>query len=141
MWTCRATDNPSVIKLIDGHAATSGRDWAEQLETLAGDAITGKVLCVCAGLAIARRCETSTMPADDQALSVLQQWIDDPTDQRFERLSAWLIDDPPSRRDPEMAPVTGWALRVATSSVGNYEAGFALAALCERAEAAGLYPV
>jgi hypothetical protein len=32
------------------------------------------------------------------------------------------------------------ALRVATSSVGNYEAGFALAALCERAEAAGLDP-
>ena len=106
------------------------------------DPITGKVLCACAAMGIARGVMRDSKFNSQQAtdaLVLLQQWIDDPIDERFDRICSLLfgVDAPVL----DQFGVTGWSLRVATSSVGNYEAGWALSGTCEAALKAGYIPV
>lgn len=67
------------------------------------------------------------------ALTLLENWIDDPTDSRFEHIHELLFADTTSLDD-----VVWWALRVATASVGNKEAAWALSALCDHSASLGL---
>ncbi|WP_020470403.1 hypothetical protein [Zavarzinella formosa] len=115
--------------------------WCGRLESAAGNAILGKVLCVCAAAAVARAVLQVTPRVSDQAsdaLKLLCRWIDDPTIERFEHLCALIFCDEPPEFDPH--GVLGWALRTATSSVGNHEAGWALTTACRAATEAGFTP-
>ncbi len=139
MWTCRAADNPLIVELIDG--ATKGSEaWFERLECEAESALHGKVLCVCAGAVIARRALVAEpgSPLSEQALALLEGWIDEPTEARFAHIAALLFGDDGGGPQPELDEIAWWALRVATSSVGNFEAGWALGALCDVALNRGL---
>jgi hypothetical protein len=133
-WKWDDSSHSSVV------AALAAPDWCNRLERAGPDALSGKVLCVCAALGIA--CEV-TRGHDDraasQALALLAGWIDDPTDERFGHICD-IIFGPGER--PELGPhgVVWCALRTATSSVGNGEAGWALGATCEAAEQAGYGP-
>lgn len=117
-------------------------EWCGQLEVAAADAVVGKILCVLAAAAVAREVST-TVPGDNsepETLNLLGAWIDDPTDERFELISALIFDE--GQRSAEFGPhgVIWWALRTATSSVGNYEAGWALETACSAAVMAGFSP-
>lgn len=131
-WTWDAAADPGVTTVF------SGPDWCHRLESEASDAVVGKVLCVCAALAIAREVvgETPADPRVAEALDLLERWIDDPTDERFDRICDTLFGD---GAQAEIGPhdVIWWALRTATSSVGNTEAGWALSSTCSAAEASG----
>jgi hypothetical protein len=70
-------------------------------------------------------------------LRLLGEWIDDPTEERFAWISALIFDERQPSPDPDPNGVVSWALRTATSSVGNYEAGWALATVCHAAMSAG----
>jgi hypothetical protein len=74
----------------------------------------------------------------DAALDLLGRWIDDRSDQRFERICSLIFKE----RAPEFDPhgVVWWALRTATSSAGNVEAGWALGGACAAAVEAGFTP-
>lgn len=99
------------------------------------------MLCVCAAAAVAREALT-TLGGDvreaDAALELLGLWIDDPTDERFDRICSLIFEEGSPEFDPH--GVVWWALRTATSSVGNYEAGWALSGACTAATEAGLTP-
>jgi hypothetical protein len=121
-------------------AALAGPDWSDRLERAGPDALTGKVLCVCAALGVAGEVARGhENPAASEALVLLAEWIDDPTDERFDRICDAIFG--PGER-PELGPhgVVWWALRTATSSVGNGEAGWALGAVCGAAGQAGFGP-
>jgi hypothetical protein len=116
-------------------------EWCGQLETSAEDAVVGKVLCVCAAAAVARAvsaADSVVRPLAAEALDLLVRWIDDPTEERFERICSLIFDekDPPDH-NPDPHGVIAWALRTATSSVGNFEAGWALESTCSAAVDAG----
>jgi hypothetical protein len=70
-------------------------------------------------------------------LDLLGRWIGDPTEDRFERIGALLFDERELWPDTDPHGIVWWALRTATSSVGNYEAGWALNGVCRAAMAAG----
>jgi hypothetical protein len=115
--------------------------WCAQLES-AADALTGKVLCVCAAVGVARAVVSACSDCPEQAgaaLDLLEGWIDDPTEERFDQICATIF---PEGELPTLDPhgVVWWALRTATSSVGNGEAGWALASTCGAAETAGFTP-
>src|SRR4051812_36811336 len=65
-------------------------EWCGRLERATPDVTVGKVLCVCAAAAVARFVLTgnphSALGAATDALALLNDWIDDPTDGRFERI-------------------------------------------------------
>jgi hypothetical protein len=133
-WTWGASSRSGIA------AALAGPEWSDRLERAGPDALTGKVLCVCAALGVAaevvRGHEDSTL---SEALDLLAAWIDDPTDERFNRICDTIFG--PGER-PELGPhgVVWCALRTATSSVGNGEAGWALGAVCGAAQRAGFGP-
>jgi len=137
-WTWDRGAHPRVSAVLAPPVADG---WCDRLES-AGDALTGKVLCVCAAAAVARAvvaaCSNSPHRAAE-ALELLWRWIDEPTDERFDRICATIF---PEGEPPPLDPhgVVWWALRTATSSVGNGEAGWALASTCAAAEAAGFSP-
>ena len=141
-WTWDERAHPRVAGAFT--ASTSGLEWRDRLEwwdrldTAPEDAIVGKVLCVCAASAIARAVIAvgDGMPRASDALELLDAWIDDPTEDRFEQICSLLFGD---GEPPDLSPhgVVRWALRTATSSVGNYEAGWALSGTCEAAELSG----
>jgi hypothetical protein len=69
------------------------------------------------------------------ALELLDRWVDDATDEALGQISTLIFDE---RTDVGLPEVSWWALRTATSSVGNCEAGWALAGTCRAAHRAGL---
>ncbi len=112
--------------------------WCNRLETAPTDAVVGKVLCVCGAVAIAQKLianSPETTSEEEDILELLNQWINNPTDERWEHICNLLEDE----KTEEFGPygVLWWALRTATSSVGNYEAAWALASTCGAAEAMG----
>jgi hypothetical protein len=133
-----------VGQVLAEHAA--GLEWCGQLETAVSNAVVGKVLCVCAAAAIALEAlEAEAAPGDFQgaagALKLLGLWIDDPTDERFNRICGLIFGEGGQAAECDLPHVVWWALRTATSSVGNYEAGWALEATCDAAVRAGFHPV
>jgi len=133
-WTWDASGRSRIA------AALADPAWCDRLERAGPDALTGKVLCVCAALGVARAVtKGSDDPAASEALALLAHWIDDPTEERFDRICDTIFG--PGER-PELGPhgVVWRALRTATSSVGNGEAGWALGAVCGAAEHAGFKP-
>jgi hypothetical protein len=140
IWTWDVRDHPEVISILD--QPDTGKDWCDQLEDAASDLIVGKVLCVCASVAIARKVVDSTPLSENstasKSLDLLNCWIDDPTDQRFEQICSLIFDDDTeliSDQDPH--GVVFWALRTATSAIGCSEAGWALGGARDAAMKAG----
>jgi hypothetical protein len=139
-WTWDGRRHPEVAGVLAAPTADLG--WCERLETAAADATVGKVLCVCAAAAVAREvlatCPVSTGQAV-AALELLNHWMDEPTDERFDRICSIVFAE---AEQPNLDPygVVWWAIRTATSSVGNYEAGWALKAVCDAATGAGFSP-
>ena len=133
-WTWDASSRPDIA------AALAGTDWSDRLERAGPDALTGKVLCACAALGIAREvARGGNDPTAAEALALLAEWIDDPTVKRFDRICGTIFGP---GEQPELGPhgVVWYALRTATSSVGNGEAGWALGAVCGAAERSGFGP-
>ena len=129
-WSWRTRLNPKVDELL--RAAAIPSNWEDQLETLASDSLTGKVLCVVAGAAIARSVVATEHQIHEsfqealEKLDLVERWIDDPTEERFEEMVEFLFGY--DCELPESGPwkIVWAALRVATSSIGNFEAGWAL---------------
>jgi hypothetical protein len=139
-WTWDAQEHPGVAEVLA--APANDLEWCGRLENAPSEAIIGKVLCVCAAAAIAREvveAHSAATPLGIEALELLGRWIDDPTDERFERICALLFGEH-KRTDLDSFSIVGWALRTATSSVGNYEAGWAFEATCKTAVTAGFNP-
>jgi hypothetical protein len=138
-WTWSASAHPRVEGVVSKPAA--GLEWCGQLESSAEEAVVGKVLCVCAATAVARAVSVADpvgRPLGAEALDLLVSWIDDPTEERFERICSLIFDDgEPPDYNPDPHGVIAWALRTATSSVGNFEAGWALETTCSAAVDAG----
>jgi hypothetical protein len=118
--------------------------WTDALEDAPSDFIVGKVLCVCAAKAIANDLivvEFGNTDAFRQAMEpvdLLNDWIDDPTDERFERIRALIFDENSPLAEFDRHDVVWWALRVATSAVGCKEAGWALGGVVDHAMKAGV---
>jgi hypothetical protein len=137
-WSWNSQEHSDVARVLAG-PVTDRDQWCDKLETAPQDAVVGKVLCVCAASAIARAVlsgGSAPDPEAERALELLDCWIDDPTEERFERICSLLFGD----ETPELGAegVVSGALRTATSSVGNYEAGWALSGTCESAARSGL---
>ena len=133
-WTWDASSRLNIA------AALAGSDWCDRLERAGPDALAGKVLCVCAALGVAGEVARGRDdPAASEALALLAAWIDDPTEERFDHICGTIFG--PGER-PELGPhgVVWCALRTATSSVGNGEAGWTLGAVCGAAEQASFGP-
>jgi hypothetical protein len=141
-WTWSATAHPRVEDAVS--KPSTDLEWCGQLETSAEDAVVGKVLCVCAAAAVARAvlaADPVARPLGVEAVDLLVDWIDDPTEERFERICSLIFDDrEPPDHNPDPHGVIAWALRTATSSVGNFEAGWALETTCSAAVSAGFSP-
>jgi hypothetical protein len=131
-WTWSASAHPRVEGVVSN--LSTGLEWCGQLETSAADAVVGKVLCVCAAAALARAVsavDPVVRPLGAEALALLVSWIDDPSEERFERICSWIFDErEPPDYNPDPHGVIAWALRTATSSVSNFEAGWALETTC-----------
>jgi hypothetical protein len=130
-WTWNAVEHPSVSAVL------KTCNWYSQLESAASNALTGKVLCVCAALAAARHVvEAVTDQQATLALDLLESWIDDPTEDRFDCICDTIFG---VDKSVEIGPqgVGWWALRTATCSLGNGEAAWALGTVCSAAEVAG----
>ena len=141
-WTWSMRVNPNVAGVLTAPATDLG--WCDRLETAAGDSTVGKVLCVCASAAIARKVLTTpaggqATPPAAEALELLNRWVDDPTEERFARICEIIFGEDQSH-DLDPYGVVWWALRTATSTVGFGEAGWALATTCSAATAAGFSP-
>lgn len=139
-WTWDDRSHPQVIHVLE--EASADLEWRDRLECAAADAIVGKVLCACAAAAVARQVIAESEAACGSSatggfLDLLSRWIDDPTEDRFERIYALLSDEREPWPDTDPHGAVWWALRTATSSVGNYEAGWALNGVCRAAMAAG----
>jgi hypothetical protein len=133
-----------VVSVLAGPA--DGLAWCDRLENAAAGAVVGKVLCVCAAAAVARTALAVSALAPEEAaraadaVGLVVSWVDDPTNERFERICALIFGE--GRQAADLGPhgVVWRALRTATSSVGNDEAGWALRATCGAAVSAGLGP-
>jgi hypothetical protein len=134
--------HPDVCRFVD--VQNGAHEWCAHIESSATDAVVGKVLCTCAALAIAKEVITTQASGAEirhkaaEPLELLDQWIDSPTQERTERICDLLYDDKQAWSD-DLDPygVVWWSLRVAMSSVGNFEAGWALETLCSAANEAG----
>lgn len=129
-WTWDAAEHPE-ISIVFSSASRSR--WSDALENAARDAVTGKVLCVVAGLAIARAVIEKEYSGHELSaecvvlLDLANAWIDDPSDEKFEQITQFLFDDKREWCESRNPLKVAWgALRIASSSVGNYEAGWAL---------------
>jgi hypothetical protein len=137
-WTWDDRTHPQVMGILDMPSGDLG--WCDGVENAPTDALVGKVLCVCVGMAIAREVVSAELGGTDtfgkamEPLDLLDQWVDRPTDERFQRICALLFDKKHGwATDFDGHGVVWWALRVATSSVGNFEAGWALHNVCSAA--------
>jgi hypothetical protein len=142
-WTWEAAIHPRVPQIFSSPGSTVS--WQDELENAAEDAVTGKVLSVVAGTAIARAVIERLFPDHErrnEALDLLDlcdAWVDDPTDERFDKIACFLFEDNRALAEPNDPLKVAWgALRVATSSVGNYEAGWALGIVVDDANKADL---
>ncbi len=141
MWTWDDRMHPQVARVLE--ETPDGLNWCNRLEHAPADATVGKVLCVCVATAIAREVLAAELgPSDSihgaaRPLDLVGRWVDCPTDERFEGICAHLFGGDPDQIDPDPHGVVWWALRTATSSVGNYEAGWALEAVRDSATSAG----
>lgn len=142
-WTWNSAEHPGISHVFSSAKSTS--QWYDDLEKSASDAVTGKVLCVVAGLAIARAVIETEFPDHERLaesislLDLADAWIDDPSDDRFDKIAEFLFDEGrewPVADDP--LKVVWGALRIATSSVGDYEAGWALGRVVDDATKANL---
>jgi hypothetical protein len=141
-WTWDDRMHPNVCQLVD--EAKSVHDWCGHIENSPTDAIVGKVLCTCAALAIAKEvlatqiCDVETRRKAAEPLVLLDQWIDSPTEDRSERIADLLHHEKQACSD-DLDPygVVWWTLRVSMSSVGNFEAGWALGTVCSAAQKSG----
>lgn len=129
-WTWDAIAHPTVSHVF--FTARTGFQWYDDLENAPTDPVVGKVLCVVAGVAIARAvleksfADHVALATSYELLDLADAWIDDPTDARFGRITDFLFGDETVWPNSDPRNVVWAALRVATSSVGNYEAGWAL---------------
>lgn len=136
VWTWDEELHPDVVGVFSFIAPELA--WCDRLETAPSDPVVGKVLCVCAALEIAREVMAAQGDNNQQAadaLELLACWIDDPTEDRFKNIYSLIFGDESTDLGPE--GVGSWALRTSTSSVGNYEAGWALSGTCHAAQRAG----
>lgn len=139
-WTWDDRLHPNVCRFIDEPNGT----WCAHIENSASDAIIGKVLCTCAASAIAK--EVLSKQISDEAiyrkaaepLELLNQWIDSPSQERSDRICDLLYGENQAWcQEVDPFGVIWWSLRVAMSSVGNFEAGWALETVCSAARKAG----
>ena len=140
-WTWEPWAHPRVVRLLAEPA--DDLEWCVGLDHAPTDAVVGKVLCVCAAVAIAREVLTTGSrigPDAAVALTLLDEWIDDPTEERFDRICGLIF---PPERSPDFDPfgLVWWALRTATSTAEGYgEAGWALQSMCGGAVNTGFSP-
>lgn len=141
MWTWEPWAHPRVVSLLAEPAANLG--WCARLDHAPTDTVVGKVLCVCTAAAVAREVLTAgpgVGPPAANALALLEEWIDDPTEERFNRICGIIFREDQS---PDLDPygLVWWALRTATSTAEGYgEAGWALETACSGALRAGFSP-
>lgn len=142
-WTWDAIKHPGVLKVFSSNTSTC--QWFYDLETDASDAVTGKVLCVVAGVAIAHAIITKEFLEHEQLqeslalLDLADDWIDNPTDQRFDQITQFLFGDGSEWEElGDPGEVVWSALRIATSSIGNFEAGWALGLVVDYAHSASV---
>ncbi len=128
-WTWNPERHPGTARLLDSlQSHVDIHDWPHAIENDASDAIIGKVLAVVAGIGIASTTHLSRQA--QEAIAVVNGWVDSPTEEAFHRVCA--IHDDPSLRMP------AYVARIAMSSVGNYEAGHFLGTVVIKAREAGL---
>jgi hypothetical protein len=141
-WTWDDRTHPRAMGAID-EPGDNG-EWCDRLETAPTDCIVGKVLCVCVGSAIANDVlgaeseNPERLAPARMSLELLERWTDDPTEERFEQICDLIFKQKQLSENFDSYGVTWWALRVATSSVGNYEAGWALRTVRSAAMMAGV---
>jgi hypothetical protein len=112
--------------------------WRHRLEKSADDPLVGKLLCVCAAIGIARTVFPPESPSDARAaLEILESWVDNPTTDSFGILCRLIFDDTVGNTGNDLPEAVWWAIRTATSSVGNYEASWALSGAWDAAVRAG----
>lgn len=141
-WTWDERLHPNVCQFLDEPKVV--HEWCDHIENSPADAVVGKVLCTCAALGIAKEV-LSTQISDterrlkaSEPLVLLEQWIDSPTEERSEKIRALLYDEKQAWSDDfDPYGVVWWSLRVAMSSVGNYEAGWTLETVCTAASKTG----
>ena len=138
-WTWNSQEHPEVAAALAAPAVDL--EWCDQLESAPSDMVVGKVLCVCAASSIARLVldgQGGDVSQASDSLKLLDCWIDEPTDERFDRICEVIFEED----WPESAAikVAWWALRTATSAVGCGEAGWALGGACDNALKTGLTP-
>ncbi|MBN9522948.1 hypothetical protein J0H58_31285 [bacterium] len=140
-WAWDARQHPNAAGVFAEQ--TDDGKWCDRLETAATDLVVGKVVCVCAAAAIAREvlaAQPGADPAARDALELVEQWVDDPNADRFDRISETIFA---GKRlgQPDAHGVVWFALRTGTSTADGYrEAAWALASTCAAATRAGLTP-
>lgn len=141
-WTWDAHQHPNVAGVLAEPAVDE--KWCDRLETAATDLVVGKVLCVCAAAAITREVlagyGSEVHPDALAAIDLVEQWVDDPNVERFDRICATIFKgERLGHADPHGA--VWYALRTSTSTADGYrEAAWALAATGDAAIRAGLTP-
>lgn len=138
-WTWNSQEHPEVAAAFA--APTVDLEWCDRLEAAPSDLVVGKVLCVCAASALARLVldgQSDDVSQASDALELLDRWIDEPTDERFDRICTIIFEE--DWPESPVNKVAWWALRAATSAVGCSEAGWALGAACDNALKTGLTP-
>lgn len=138
-WTWDVRQHPNVPGVLAEQA--DDEQWCDRLETAATDLVVGKVLCVCAAAAIAKEVladySGNVHPDALAAIELVEQWVDDPTVERFDRICKTIFTgDRLGHADPHGAV---WSvLRTATSTADGYrEAAWVLASTCDAATRAG----
>ena len=140
-WSWEPQAHPIVLGLLAQPVADLG--WCARLDHAPTDSIVGKVLCVCAAAEITRTVLVARQgvgQAATDALALLDRWIDDPTEERFQAICGLIF---PAELSPELDSygLVWWALRTATSTAEGYgEAGWALESTCGGAIRAGFSP-
>jgi hypothetical protein len=140
-WTWSAHEYPEVISLLDRPSENSA--WWDDLER-ACDPIGCKVLSVIAAASIARdslanASEHERHIEDSRALDLVEAWIDDPTDERSERICVMIFgEERDAAKRADLSRVVWWTLRTATASVDAPEASWALQSLCQNLAETGI---
>ncbi len=134
MWSWQSDENPDLVSLLRGPLPQTG--WTELVEGVLTSGVVHKLVCLSAGLSIARTLcssqQASSRPDDERVLRLVEDWLDDPTDEAFEAICAGLFGEPD---DAEVSPkfdchdVVWWAARISTASVLVPEATWALESL------------
>jgi hypothetical protein len=150
-WTWDSAKHPHVLDVLSPSGLTGEwydklENWYDKLEEAAtDDFVTGKVLCVVAGIAIAKAVVMAEFHGHErraeavQLLDLADAWVDDPTNERFDQITEFLFDDDREFTDPnDPLNVTWCALRIATSCVGAGEAAWALSSVDDCAKSASL---